>query len=207
MSASAERDDKTMRHSVWEDAQGLSIGVFACALGVVFLAHLGFLTGQTAGLALLLSYTLDISFGVAFFAVNLPFYWFAYKRLGLEFTIKSALCVTALSVVVELIKPAVQFDHLDPLLGVLAFGTLAGFGILAIIRHQGSLGGLGAVSLMVQDATGFRAGYVQQITDALIFAAALFFFPWQVVAWSVAGSIILNGIIAFNHRRDRYIAR
>jgi len=27
-----------------------------------------------------------------------------------------------------------------------------------------------------------------------------------VVAYSLAGAAILNGVIAFNHRRDRYIA-
>jgi hypothetical protein len=32
-------------------------------------------------------------------------------------------------------------------------------------------------------------------------------FPWTVVAWSVAGAAVLNGVIAVNHRRDRYIAR
>lgn len=206
MPAPIEIEEKAVRHTTWDDIQGLSFGVFACSLGVVFLTQLGFLTGQTAGLALIMSYTLGLNFGVAFFLVNLPFYWFAYKRLGLEFTLKSAACVTVLSVLVDTISPLIRFQDLDPLVGVLAFGAVTGMGLLAIIRHNGSLGGMGALALIIQDATGFRAGYVQQIADALIFGSALFLFPFDVVAWSIFGSVILNGIIAFNHRRDRYIA-
>ncbi len=37
----------------------------------------GLLIGSTAGMAFLLHYVTDISFGKLFFVVNLPFYWFA----------------------------------------------------------------------------------------------------------------------------------
>ncbi|MTI06030.1 YitT family protein [Roseibium denhamense] len=195
----------TQKQSALEDLQGLSFGVFTCSLGVVFLSQLGFLTGQSAGLALLLSYVLDMNFGLIFFLVNLPFYWFTYKKLGLEFTIKSALCVTAMAVTVDLLRDIIVFEALNPLVGTLAFGALAGVGILACIRHKSSLGGMTALALTIQDATGFKAGYVQQIADVLIFTAALFLFPFEIVLWSIFGSLILNFFIAVNHRRDRYI--
>lgn len=206
MSDSSILAEIPQKHSVVEDMQGLTSGVFACAIGLVFLSHLGFLTGQTAGLALLLSYLFELPFGLTFFVVNLPFYWFTYLKLGWEFTIKSALCVLALSLMVDGLKSVILFDSLSPLVGVLAFGVVTGMGLLAIIRHQGSLGGMGALALVIQDTTGFKAGYVQQIADILIFGTALFFFPFEAVAWSIFGSIVLNGIIAFNHNRARYIA-
>ena len=195
-----------VRHTPLEDVQGLSLGVFICALGVTLLTHLGFLTGQTAGLALLVAYVTDTSFGVVFFLINLPFYLFSWRRLGAEFTIKSAICVTALSIAVETMPRGLQIGDLDPLLGTVAFGALTGLGLLAVFRHKGSLGGLGVIALMVQDKTGFRAGYVQLIFDVLIFGSAIFLFPPRVVIYSLIGAAILNGVIAFNHRRDRYIA-
>lgn len=207
MSDSSILAEIPQKHSRIDDAQGLASGVFACAVGLIFLSHLGFLTGQTAGLALLLSYLFEFPFGATFFVVNLPFYWFTYLKLGWEFTIKSALCVLAMSLMVDFLKSVISFDGLSPLVGVLAFGVITGMGLLAIIRHQGSLGGMGALALVIQDMTGFKAGYVQQIADILIFGTALFFFPFEAVAWSIFGSIVLNAIIAFNHNRDRYIAR
>jgi len=201
-----EVDAEAVRHTALEDVQGLSIGLVLVGVGVTVLAHLGFLTGQTAGLALLIAYAADWPFGWVFFLVNLPFYLFAYRRLGAEFTLKSAVCVTALSLLVELIPGWMPLGAVEPAFGVVAFGCLAGVGLLAVFRHKGSLGGLGVIALMVQDATGFRAGYVQLGFDAVIFAVALALFPASMVAYSLAGAAILNGVIAFNHRRDRYVA-
>ena len=78
--------------------------------------------------------------------------------------------------------------------------------MLAMFRHNGSLGGFGVVALMVQDSTGFRAGWVQLIFDGFVFGIALFLFDLPVVLYSLVGAVVLNLIIAINHRRDRYIA-
>ncbi|MEM6478682.1 MAG: YitT family protein [Pseudomonadota bacterium] len=199
-------DPDAVAHTPLEDAQGLSIGCFLTSVGLVFLTHLGFLTGQTAGLALLIAYPMGWSFGVVFFLINIPFYLFAYLRLGLEFTLKSLFCVTAVSLLSDYLPVFIAFEGLNPLVGTLVFGTTVGLGLLACFRHRGSLGGLGVVALMIQDRTGFKAGYFQLAVDAAIFAVAIFLFPATIVAYSLLGAIVLNGVIAFNHRRDRYIA-
>ena len=86
-----------------EDAMAFLLGTSLCALGLLFLTHLGLATGQTAGLAVLASYATGLSFGVVFFAVNLPFYVLGYVRLGLRFTIKSFIAVTLVSVLSSLL--------------------------------------------------------------------------------------------------------
>lgn len=195
-----------VKHSLTEDAQGLGLGVFLCGLGLHILTHLGLITGQTAGLAVILSYLTGWSFGVMFFVINIPFYALAYRRMGRVFTIKSLISVTALSVVTEALPSHFVIASLTPALGAVIFGCLVGLGLLAMFRHNGSLGGFGVLALMVQDSTGFKAGYVQLIVDAVIFAVAFFLFPATVVLYSLLGAVVLNMIIAFNHRRDRYIA-
>lgn len=70
----------------------------------------------------------------------------------------------------------------------------------------GSLGGIGVVALLVQDGTGFRAGHGQPVADAAIFDAAVLLSPATLVLWSLFGAVVLNLVIAVNHRRDRYIA-
>ncbi|MBB93783.1 MAG: membrane protein [Rhodobacteraceae bacterium] len=196
----------TVDHSVLDDVQGLGIGLMLCSLGMQFLTSAGLITGQTAGVAVILSYVTGYSFGTVFFVINLPFYFFAWKRLGTEFTVKSLISVTLLSILTDLIPLGMHFDTLNPFLAALAFGTTVGIGLLAMFRHNGSLGGLGVVALYVQDSTGFKAGYVQLIVDAVIFAIAALLFPLTTVAWSLLGAIVLNLVITFNHRRDRYIA-
>ncbi|MGL6211401.1 MAG: YitT family protein [Paracoccaceae bacterium] len=194
------------KHTLIEDVQGLGLGIFLCSVGLHVLTHLGLITGQTAGIAVILSYLTGYSFGLVFFLINIPFYVLAWWRLGWVFALKSLISVTLLSVATTLMPQGFTIATLHPALGAVMFGSLAGLGLLAMFRHGGSLGGLGVVALIVQDSTGFRAGHVQLIFDAVIFAVALWLFPWPVVAWSVLGAVILNMVIAINHRRDRYIA-
>jgi len=170
------------------------------------LTTVGLITGQTAGIAVIISYLTGYSFGLVFFLVNLPFYALAWRRLGTVFTVKSLISVSLLSVLTELIPLGMVFSYLDPLLGAVTFGALTGLGLLALFRHNGSLGGLGVVALLIQDTTGFRAGWVQLIFDGALFGLAFFLFDPVIVAYSLVGAVVLNLIIAINHRRDRYIA-
>ena len=61
-----------LNHTLIEDAQAFVLGTAMCALGLTLLTHPGPITGQTAGLAVLLSYIGGWPFGLLFFAINLP---------------------------------------------------------------------------------------------------------------------------------------
>ena len=194
------------RHTKLEDLQGLGLGVFLCAFALQFLTYAGLITGQTAGIAVILSYVTGWPFGAVFFVINIPFYALAWLRLGPQFTVKSLISVTALSVITEVLPQGFAIAHLETPLAAVIFGCLTGVGLLVMFRHNGSLGGLGVVALLMQDKLGLRAGYVQLAADAVIFSVALLLFDWTIVLWSLLGAVIVNLIIAINHRRDRYIA-
>lgn len=198
-------ENATQKHSLIEDAQGIAFGSFMAAVGVVLLTHIGFVTGQTAGLAILISYATGWSFGPVFFVINLPFYWLGWRRFGPVFVAKSFAAVALLSILTMVMPAHLQFGHVGPMVGAVLFGCLTGAALLALFRHGSSLGGIGIVGLYIQDATGFRAGWVQLIFDAGLFAVALMLRDPITVAWSFLGAVVLNLTIAVNHRRDRYI--
>jgi len=198
--------DRPRRHTVLEDAQGLLTGTTLAGTGLVVLTHLGLITGQTAGLALLLSYVTDISFAVFFFLLNLPFYWLGYKRLGLRFITKTIICVGLISVFSAAFPQLLHIQSLNPLFGIALFGVLTGAGLLAIFRHGASLGGIGILALYLQEKTGFRAGWTQLLVDACIFLAAFFLIDARSVLLSLAGAVVVNLIVAVNHRKDWYVA-
>lgn len=206
MPAPLQIDRPRPKHTPLEDAQGFSVALTTLSIGLVLIAELGFITGQTAGLALVISYLLNASFSWVFWLINIPFYLLAWFRMGPEFTLKSAMCVTVVSLLVAWIPDWMRFEHLDPLFGTIAFGCLAGYGLLGAFRHKGSVGGLGVVALYAQDQFGIRAGLVQLGFDAILFTVAFFLFEPGRVLYSILGALILNGIIAFNHRRDIYVA-
>ncbi|AKS45890.1 Uncharacterised 5xTM membrane BCR, YitT family COG1284 [Octadecabacter temperatus] len=198
--------NRPRRHTLLEDAQGLVTGTGMAATGLVILTHLGLVTGQTAGLALLLSYATGYSFALMFFLVNLPFYWLGYKRIGPRFVVKTVIAVAMVSVFSIWFPTLISFEALDPFYGVALFGALTGAGLLAIFRHGASLGGVGILALYIQESTGFRAGFTQLLFDACIFAAAFFIIDARAVLFSMLGAFIVNMIITFNHRKDWYVA-
>lgn len=193
-------------HTPLDDAQGLAAGAILAAFGIAVLTHLGLVTGQTAGLAVLVSYATGLPFGPVFFAVNLPFYWLGWRRIGGAFVLKTFVAVAGLSALTMLMPRWLSFDRLDPLFGAVLFGLVSGTALLALFRHGASLGGVGIVALMIQDRTGFRAGWTQLLFDIALFAGALLLLDWTTVAISALGSVVLNLVIAINHRRDRYVA-
>ena len=73
-------DETKVAHTALDDAQGLGLGVFLCGLGMQFLTQVGLITGQTAGIAVILSYLSGWSFGTVCFIINLPFYLLACRR-------------------------------------------------------------------------------------------------------------------------------
>ncbi|MBO0905515.1 YitT family protein [Jiella sonneratiae] len=193
-------------HTPAEDAQAILTGVLLAALGLSILAHLKFLTGGVAGLALIVSYVFGINVGLAFFLINIPFYALAAGRMGRAFTLKTFVAIALLSLVSWWLPLVFKVAYIDPLAGAVIGGLLIGFALLALFRHRASLGGAGILAIYLQDRFGFRAGLVQLAFDLTILVIALFVVEFQAVIFSLVGALVLNGFLAVNHRTDRYIA-
>ena len=60
--------------------------------------------------------------------------------------------------------------------------------------------------LYLQETRGWSAGLLQMMLDATIVVLALFVVPWQAVLLSVFSALVLNAVLAVNHRPGRYMA-
>ncbi|MBX4951352.1 YitT family protein [Rhizobium binae] len=194
------------RHSPIEDVQGIFSGSLVAALGLYVLASAGLLTGSTAGVAFLLHYVFGVNFGLAFFLLNLPFFYLSWKRLGMAFTMKTFIAIGLTSVMSDLQSRLFSISSIHPAWAALLGGLLLGFGALALYRHRASLGGVGILGVYLQERFGVRAGLVQLVIDLCVLAAAVFVTTPPVVFYSVLGALVLNLFVAINHRADRYIA-
>jgi len=193
------------RHSAYEDAIAIVVGTLFMALGVVIYTKAVLLAGSTAGLALLLQYASGVSFWWLFFAINLPFYILAVRKLGWAFTLRTFVAVTLVSIFTRLTSELVSFAHLDPLYAAVMGGALSGAGLLILFRHRTGLGGINVLAIYLQDRFGLRAGYFQLAVDLAILAAAFFVIPLDRLALSVLGAVIVNMTLAINHRPGRYL--
>lgn len=199
-------NDNPSRHTLIEDVQGIAFGSIIASLGLFFLNQAGLLTGGTAGLAFIIHYTTDLSFGLLFFLVNLPFYFLSWRRVGKVFTAKTFVAIALTSFLTDVQSRFLHISDINVIWSAFLGGLLLGFGLLALYRHRASLGGVGILGVYLQDKTGFRAGLTQMIFDGcLLIIAFLVLDPWVVLA-SVVGAATLNMFVAINHRADRYIA-
>ncbi|WP_423821772.1 YitT family protein [Salinisphaera sp. SPP-AMP-43] len=203
--SSVEIGAPVVAHKLWEDVLAMVLGVAVAALGLFFYSQAQLLIGSTAGMALLISYVSGWSFGPVFFVINLPFYWLAARRMGIRFTIKTFIAVAGLSSLTWAMPELMTIDHLNAFYAALAGGAMIGLGILFLFRHRASLGGVNILALYLQDARGIRAGHIQLAIDTLLMIVALFVLPWDRVALSVLGAVVLNMIVAINHRPGRYL--
>ena len=193
------------RHRLHEDIFAMLIGTMLVSLGIVFYAEVTLSTGSTAGLALLLQYVTGIPFGWLFFGINLPFYVLAVLRMGWPFAVKTFVCVGLVSFFTAHMTDWIDIASIHPLYAALVGGGMIGLGILSLFRHKASVGGINILALYLQDNFGIRAGYFQLGVDAIILVAAFFVLPFDRVIYSILGALVLNMIVATNHRPGRYV--
>jgi uncharacterized membrane-anchored protein YitT (DUF2179 family) len=192
-------------HSRFEDGVGIVTGAFLASLGLFALAAGGVTTGGTAGLSLLLAHTLGWSFSLVFVAVSLPFVVLAVRGKGWAFTVRSAVAVALVSAFSAVQPQLLGVVAIGPLYAAVVGNLLAGIGILVVFRHRTSLGGFTVVALLCQERLGWRAGYVQMALDvAVVLAFAAVSHDLGLTLASAAGAVLLNLVIAMNHRPGRY---
>lgn len=204
MSATLHDDPLVRQHTTFEDAQAIFTGVLFVSLALILFGQVGLLTGGTAGVAFVLHYATGIALGKLFFVINLPFYWFAWRRMGREFTLKTFVAVTLLSAATTYSPNLFAIERIHPGYAAVLGGLLLGSGCLFLARHHASLGGATIVSLYLQRSRGWRAGKVQMVVDCAVVLAALVVVEPSRVAWSVVAAVTMSLFIAVNHRPGRY---
>lgn len=194
------------RHSKIEDGLAMLIGTFILSFAMMLLQQAGIMTGGTAGLSLLIHYITDLKFGILFFLINIPFYYFAYQKMGMALVIKTFIAVALLAGFTEIIPHFFHLSSVNPIYATIFANVLMGVSFLILFRHRSSLGGVNLLALYLQERFKIPAGKVQMAVDVVILLTSLFFVDWQLILVSILGAIILNSIILLNHKSSRYVA-
>lgn len=195
----------TERHRFYEDVFAMLVGTLMVSLGLALYAKATLVTGGAAGLALLLQVATGVDFGILFFAINRPFYWLAVSRMGWRFGLRTFIAVGFVSLFTWATPFWLGIETVNPLYAALAGGSLMGLGLLALFRHRTGLGGINILALYLQERHGIRAGWFQLAVDGMILVAAFLLLPPSRVAVSLAGTAVLNLILAVNHKPGRYL--
>lgn len=204
-SAAAASETLGVKHRWYENIAGLITGMFLASLGLFFLHSSHAVTGGTAGLGLLLSYATGLPVALLFPLVNVPFFALGVWKKGWKFTLRTIVCVTIVGFAADSHGLFFHFNDLNPVYGTIAGNLLAGVGLLVLFRHGASLGGINVLALILQERMGWNAGLVQMCFDILLVLSSFFVAGLHTMLISAMGVIIMNIVIAFNHKPGRYL--
>ncbi len=193
-------------HSLLDDLQGVITGTLIISLGVVFFHAANLYTGGVTGVALALSYWLQLPVSGLLMLVNLPFYVIAYFRFGKHFVFKSLLAVTLMAVMISWMEKTLAIQTINPYFAAAMGGLLVGVGMIFLFRHRSSTGGFNVLVLYLQDKKQWNAGLVQMLLDFCVISFSVLSGSGNIVLASFLGAAVMNLTISINHRPGRYIS-
>lgn len=150
-------------------------------------------TGGFSGIATITYYLFEWKLGTVILLLNIPFFIFAFIRIGKEFVFKSILGTTFLSVFINF------FDRFKPLtndrfLACIYGGILIGIGTSLILRVHGSTGGSDLVSYIVRSfKPSLSTSNLIVIFDAIVITLNVLFLKELEIGLYSAISIYLMG--------------
>jgi uncharacterized membrane-anchored protein YitT (DUF2179 family) len=192
-------------HSLAEDGYAIILGCAFIAMGLLLLKQANLVTGGMAGIALLLSYLIPYQPATLFILINIPFFLFAGRAMGVSFGLKTLFTNVAIMAMGLMMPSAMTLAKISPLFAALFGGSIIGFGILAIARHGAGVGGVGVVALTLQKSRGWNAGRTQMASDVLILLASLPVLSADRFGLSIVSAAAINAVLIVNHRPGRYI--
>ena len=186
----------------------ISSGSLILALGIIlFLAPNRIATGGTPGMAILLSYVINLPIGSLILLINLPLLLAGGNMLGKAFATRSVVAIVLTSVFIDLFT---QFIHLQPLSQELLLATLyggigVGVGVGLILRGNASAGGTTIIARVVAARSNYKPGQVILFFDIFIIVASGFVFQnieralWSMISIYVTAKcidMILTGTLS-----------
>ncbi len=167
-----------------KDVALITIGIFSAAFGFKgFLLTNHFIDGGATGISLLISFITKIPLPILIIAVNIPFIVLAYRVMGKNFAIKTAIAITGLSIVLATVSfPNVTNDNL--LVAVFG-GFFLGAGIGFSIRGGAVIDGTEVLAIFLSRKFGLTIGDVIIVFNVFIFSAAAYFLGIEIALYSM----------------------
>ncbi|MBY6085505.1 YitT family protein [Priestia flexa] len=180
----------------------ITIGCLFVATGIQFLTASSLVIGGTAGLGIVLEQLSNISFGMLFFIINLPFYFMAITQIGLQFTIRSFISVSLMSIMSDVLVGMLPLQLPHPLLSAITAGIIIGIGLIILFRNGSSLGGINMLCVFLDKRFGVNPGKTMLITDLFIVGSATVVFGVIQVLYSLLAIFIMTGLLGRYHKRS-----
>jgi len=167
-----------------KDAILITAGIFSASFGFKgFLLTNHFIDGGATGISLLISSITKIPLYILIICVNIPFFILAYKVMGRNFAIKTALAIGGLALCVA----TVHFPNVtnDNLLVAVFGGFFLGAGIGLAVRGGAVIDGTEVLAIFLSKKFGTTIGDIIILINILIFSAGAYFLSVEIAMFSM----------------------
>lgn len=174
---------------------GLTIGAMIYSAGLnLFLVPNSIIDGGVVGIGLILAKLTSVSFSVWVVALNIPFFYLGYKRLGKSLAFSATFAVIILSFWSHLFE-GMDPVTTDPFLATIFGGMIIGIGVGLVIRSGGSLDGTEIVAIWLDRQVSFSVGEIVLFFNIFILGTAGFVFSWNSAMYSLVAYFICSKMI------------
>lgn len=200
--SSSSKGDTTRRvnwRSLLTDAASLVLGGLLAAVAInLFIAPHRIAPGGASGLAIIINAYFPIPLGLTMLAINIPAYFFGFRRLGGgAFLVRSALSTLVYNLGVDFTAPWLPVGGVtdEMILNAIFGGVTLGIAIGLIYRAGGTAGAGGIVNRLLQHRFGLPFKVTTLYTNSAIIALAGLAFGWEAAMYALI-SFYISGTVA-----------
>ncbi|MGI8542340.1 MAG: YitT family protein [Aridibacter sp.] len=181
------------------------VGIFSAGLGLKgFLVPNHFIDGGVTGTSMFISQLSDVPLALLILLINIPFVIVGYRQIGKVFSIRSAVAIAGLAILIFFLKYPVITN--DKILASVFGGFFLGLGIGLAMRGGAVLDGTEIVAILTSRKIGITVGDFIFIFNVILFSTAAFFLGIEKSLYSMltyfAASrtvdFIIHGIEEYN---------
>lgn len=194
--AKAYRELKLTIINLVKETGFIILGVFSAAIGLEsFLLPSKFIDGGATGISLLISELTGTSLSVLLVLVNLPFIVIAYKAVGRQFSVKTAIAICLLA----LITATVHFPDVthDKLLVAVFGGFFLGAGIGLSVRGGAVIDGTEVLAIYLSRKFRTKIGDVIIVINIVIFSFAAYFLSPETALYAMITYLAASKTVDF----------
>ena len=181
----------------YKDLVFITFGILIYSFGyTAFVLPEQVVMGGVSGISALLFYAFGLPAGASILVLNLAMLVLASKALSRQFTIRTVIGVSIMSLFVGLLQPLFQQYPIitageDKFMHVLIGGALGGAGLGLVFSHNGSTGGTDIIIALLNKYFRMSFGRAMQMIDICIICSSyLLFHSTETIVYGVAFTLI-----------------
>ncbi len=152
--------------------------------------------GGLTGVAAIINYTFSLPTGAVLFVINIPLLFLGFKKIGVEFLLKTLLVTTVSSVLIDTFAYVLPQFKGDRFLAAIFGGALVGLGLALVMLRGGTTGGVDIVAVILKNKFPFLSiGRLVLILDSVIITFAAICYREIESALFAVISIFISGKI------------